>query len=96
MKITDKKIDELSHLAKLNFDTNVKEQIKADLEHILDFCNKLNELDTEGVEPLIYMSDRKTHLRDDVVQTSLDKKDALKNAPDADSDYFRVPKVIKK
>jgi aspartyl-tRNA(Asn)/glutamyl-tRNA(Gln) amidotransferase subunit C len=42
------------------------------------------------------MSDRVNHLREDIVKPSLDKKTALKNAPDADSDYFRVPKVIKK
>lgn len=96
MKITDKKIEELSHLAKLQFDDEGKEQIKTDLERILKFCEQLNELDTNGVEPLIYMSDRVDHLRDDIVVESLPKKEALKNAPNADSDYFKVPKVISK
>lgn len=96
MKITDQKIKELSHLARLNFDDKDKEKIKVDLGRIIRFCEKLNELDTTNVEPLIYMSDRTNHLRDDVVKPSLNKQTALKNAPDADSDYFRVPKVIKK
>ncbi len=96
MKITDKKIDELSHLARLSFEAQDKVQIKQDLERILEFCEQLNGLDTDGVEPLIYMSDRTNHLRDDVVEPSLDKKRALKNAPNADSDYFKVPKVINK
>ena len=96
MKITDQKIKELSHLAKLSFKSEDKDKIKSELGQILNFCEKLNELDTEGVEPLVYMSDRTNHLRPDVVKPSLNKSDALKNAPDADSDYFRVPKVIKK
>lgn len=96
MKITDKKIDELSHLARLNFDAEDKEQIKGELEQILNFCEKLNQLNTDDVEPLIYMSDRTNHLRDDVVKPSLETALALKNAPNADSDYFRVSKVIKK
>lgn len=96
MKITDQKIKELSHLARLNFEDKDSDKIKQDLERILNFCEKLNELDTENVEPLVYMSDRTNHLRDDVVKPSLEKSKALRNAPDADSDYFRVPKVIKK
>lgn len=96
MKITDKKIDELSHLARLEFKDEERENIKADLNRILSFCEQLNELDTEGVEPLVYISNRTNHLREDVVKPPLDKKTALKNAPDADSDYFRVPKVINK
>ncbi len=94
MKITDKKIDELAHLAKLTFESEGKEQIKQDLDRILKFCEQLNQLDTTGVEPLIYISDRTTHLREDVVEESLPKREALKNAPKADSDYFKVPKVI--
>ena len=96
MKITDQKIKELSHLARLNFEDKDQEKIKTDLERILNFCEKLNEVNKDQVEPLVYMSDRTNHLRDDVVKPSINKQEALKNAPDADSDYFRVPKVIKK
>jgi aspartyl-tRNA(Asn)/glutamyl-tRNA(Gln) amidotransferase subunit C len=57
-------------------------------------CEKLNEVDTEGVEPLIYMSDNENVLREDEVVQSISHEDALKNAPKKDSDFFRVPKVI--
>jgi aspartyl-tRNA(Asn)/glutamyl-tRNA(Gln) amidotransferase subunit C len=95
MKISDKKIDELAQLACLEFMNEDKARIKGDLERILVFCEKLNEVNTEGVEPLIYMSDGVNNLREDVVIDSITKEEGLKNAPNRDSDYFRVPKFIK-
>ncbi|MBI1305357.1 MAG: Asp-tRNA(Asn)/Glu-tRNA(Gln) amidotransferase subunit GatC [Bacteroidetes bacterium] len=96
MKITDKTIDELAHLARLEFSDEAKERIKEDLGRILEFCEQLNEVDTEGVEPLIYMSDVTDGLREDIPAAPLPKAEALKNAPKADSDYFKVPKVLNK
>ena len=96
MSIDDKKIDSLAHLARLEFDDTQKQAIKGDLDRILEFCDQLNEVDTEGVEPLIYMSDEQNVLRSDEVKPGLPKSEVLKNAPSADSDYFKVPKVIKK
>ena len=96
MNIDDKKVDELAQLARLEFDAAGKERIKADLNNILDFCDQLNQLDTEGVEPLVYMSDSSNVLRADQVQANTSKEDALKNAPSKDSDYFKVPKFISK
>jgi aspartyl-tRNA(Asn)/glutamyl-tRNA(Gln) amidotransferase subunit C len=96
MKITDRKIAELAHLCRLEFEGEKKENIKADLDKILDFCEQLNKLDTDNIEPLIYMTDNTNDLRDDVVVSDISKEDALKNAPSKDSDYFRVPKVIDK
>lgn len=96
MKITDKKIEELAHLARLEFEGEKKEKIKTDLEKIVGFCEQLNALDTEGIEPLIYLSDSTNVLREDVVKTDITKKEALENAPKKDSDFFRVPKVITK
>ena len=57
-------------------------------------CEKLKEVDTTNVEPLIYMSESHTVLRNDEVIQDITKADALKNAPKSDSDFFRVPKVI--
>lgn len=57
MDITDKTVEELAHLARLQFEGEEKERIKKDLSKILTFMEKLNELDTEGVEPLIYLSE---------------------------------------
>jgi|SRR5690606_7285966 len=94
MKITDKKVEELAHLARLNFNGEEKEAIRKDLENILDFCEKLQKVDTEGVEPLIYMTDTENNVREDIVKQEFTREELLRNAPAKDSDYFRVPKVI--
>jgi aspartyl-tRNA(Asn)/glutamyl-tRNA(Gln) amidotransferase subunit C len=94
MKITDEKIAQLAHLSRLEFDADATAKIKTDLENILDFCEKLNEVDTEGVEPLIYMTETTNTVREDQVEESFSKDQILSNAPKKDSDYFRVPKVI--
>ena len=96
MSISDKKIAELAHLARLESSATEKEAIKGDLDRIIDFCDKLKEVDTSGVEPLIYLSQEQTVLREDVAKQLLSKQEALKNSPSADSDYFKVPKVITK
>lgn len=89
-------IDQLAYLARLEFKDEEREAIKKDLERILQFVDKLQELDTDGVDPLIYLSDRINNLREDKVVKTISHEEALKNAPDADSDYFRIPKVIRK
>lgn len=94
MKITEEKINQLAHLARLEFTESEKESIKKDLENTLDLCEKLNEIDTEGVEPLIYMTNTTNELREDKIIPSITREQALANAPKKDSDYFRVPKVI--
>lgn len=96
MRVTDETIDRLAHLARLEFVDQDKENIRRDLEKILGFVDKLNELPTDGVEPLIFMSEDMNVLREDIVEPPLDRELALKNAPKRDSDYFRVPKVISK
>jgi len=96
MKIDDVLIDKLSGLAKLEFDPESKKEIINDLNKIIRFVEKLNEMDTEGVEPLTYMTEEVNTLRDDIAKTSITKEDALKNAPKKDSDYFIVPKVLDK
>jgi aspartyl-tRNA(Asn)/glutamyl-tRNA(Gln) amidotransferase subunit C len=94
MKITDEKIKQLAHLSRLEFDQKGIEGIKQDLENILDLCEKLNEVNTEGIEPLIYMTDTRNNVREDIVVQEYEREEILKNAPKKDSDYFRVPKVI--
>ncbi len=96
MKINERKIDELAQLARLEFKAEDKGRIKLELERILEFCDKLNALDTEGVEPLVYISDAKNVLREDEVGSHISKEEAFRNSPAHDSDYFKVPKVIKK
>lgn len=96
MKIDNELVDRLSELSKLEFDEQGKEGLKKDLQKILNLVEKLGEIDVEGVEPLIYMTDEKNVLRKDVVKDTVTKDEALLNAPQRDSDYFKVPKVIKK
>jgi len=87
-------VDKLAELAKLQFDEKGKEAIKGDLEKMLKFIEKLQEVDTTGVEPMIYVNEETNVFRKDEIVPSITKKEALENAPNADSDYFKVPKVI--
>jgi aspartyl-tRNA(Asn)/glutamyl-tRNA(Gln) amidotransferase subunit C len=96
MEITNKKIDELAHLARLEFKDDEKVKIKSDLERIVGFFDKLSEVNTDNLEPLIYMSDRQNNLRSDDIREVISKHEALKNSPSKDSDYFKVPKFINK
>ena len=96
MKVDNKLIDDLSRLAKLKFDEKTIEEMKSDFENILGFVDKLSEIDTERVEPLIYLSDEVNKLRADEIEEEVTQEQALKNAPNKDSDYFKVPTVLKK
>lgn len=89
-----KTVDEIAHLARLEFDEQLKPEILNDINRMLSFVDKLNELDTSSVEPLIYMTNEKNVMRADVPETTVTQKEALKNAPKKDSDYFKAPKVI--
>ena len=95
MKIDNSTVDKLADLAKLEFDAESKKEIVKDLSRVLDFVGKLNELDTENVEPLVYMTDETNVLRKDEVVQEITQEDALRNAPKKDSDYIIVPKVLK-
>lgn len=96
MEIDDKLIDKLSDLSKLKFEGAERDGIKKDLKRMINFVDKLGELDTAGVEPLVYMNDEPMVLRKDEVVDQISQRDALKNAPSKDSDYFKVPKVLDK
>ena len=95
-KITKDIIEKLATLSRLEFDGKDKEEVLSDLKRMLNFVSKLNELDTSGVEPLIYMNDEMNMLRADEVKKEITQKEALSNAPKHDSDYFKVPKVVEK
>ena len=89
-----KTVDEVAHLARLEFNDEAKTEIINDMNRMLKFVDKLSELDTEGQEPLIYMTDAVNVMREDEIEQTISQHDALKNAPKKDSDYFKVPKVI--
>lgn len=80
----------------LKFNDAEREEIKSDLEKMIGFVDKLKELDTTGVEPLLHMSGNTNMLREDVTGNMLSRQEALQNAPLHDEQFFKVPKVIKK
>ncbi len=94
MKIDRETVLKMAHLARLEIDEQELGVISTDLERILGFMEKLNELDTSHVEPLIYMTDAVNVARKDEVKQEITHEEALSNAPQKDSDYFRVAKVI--
>lgn len=96
MDVNDALIDKLAHLSRLEFAESEKQEIKSDLEKMIGFFDKLNELDTTGVEPLLHMSENVNIFRKDEVKGQISKEDVFRNAPLHDDQFFKVPKVIKK
>ena len=96
MKIDRETVDKIAHLARLELTEEEKERSITELSEILSFMAKLNELDTTGVEPLIYMNDAVNVLRADEVIQEMTREEALLNAPLKTAEYFKVTKVIQK
>lgn len=96
MKITPEEVAHLAHLARLEFNEQEVHSMVEDMDKILGFVAKIDELDLSGVEPLVYLSEERNILRADQIEEGLSKEEALKNAPQRDSDFFRVPKVMRR
>lgn len=96
MEVNDALIEHLCKLANLEFDETGKQEIKKDLEKMIGFVEQLNAMDVSGVEPLLYMGEETNVLREDILEIPLNRSEALKNAPLADDQYFKVPRVVKK
>ncbi len=94
MNIDLKTVDKIASLSKLEFNGDEKEAIVKDMNKMLDFVSKLSEVDTEGVKPLIHITDEVNVLRPDEIRIEITQKEALKNAPKKDSTYFKIPKVL--
>jgi len=94
MSVSDKDVRYVADLARLQLSDEEVTHLSKDMNDILGYMELLNELDTENIEPLEHVIELSSRLRQDQAKTPLSHDDALKNAPDADSDYFRVPKVI--
>lgn len=94
MKVDQSTLRKIAHLARLEFKEEDEEGMLKSMTEILDWVEKLNEVDTENVEPLKNMSTEVNALREDEVKNTLTHDQGLKNAPNKDSDYFRVPKVL--
>lgn len=95
MHIDTKLISRLEELARLELSETERAKLTGDLSEILKMVEKLEELDTSGVEPLTYINDEVNVLREDEVKNQVSPEEAFKNAPDSDGTFFKVPKVIK-
>jgi aspartyl-tRNA(Asn)/glutamyl-tRNA(Gln) amidotransferase subunit C len=95
MEVNDALVENLCKLACLEFDAAGKQEIKKDLQKMIGFVEKLNELDLRGVQPLLYMGEETNVLREDVPEAALSRKEAMANAPKSDQQYFKVPMVMK-
>jgi aspartyl-tRNA(Asn)/glutamyl-tRNA(Gln) amidotransferase subunit C len=96
MEVNDAMVEKLAHLSRLKFNDEEKQEIKTDLQRMISFVEKLNELNLDGVEPLLHLSDEVNVLREDEIKGSVSRENALKNAPLHDEEFIKVPKVIKK
>ena len=94
MKIDRTLLDKIAHLSRLDFDEKDAEKMMKDMSEIVEWVEKLKEVDTEGVEPLTTMSFEVNVMRQDQVKPHMPHEDALKNAPKKDDHFFRVPKVL--
>ena len=92
MNLTREDVLKLADIAKLELSSEQADALLGDLGKMLGFVDKVRALDLEGVEPLVYMTERENVLREDAPTAALSHADALRGAPGADSDYFRVPR----
>jgi aspartyl-tRNA(Asn)/glutamyl-tRNA(Gln) amidotransferase subunit C len=108
MKVTEKDVSYVAELANLELTSQERERMLKDMNSILDYIDRLNELDTSNVPPMAQISDKfgsaEKHgskepahgLREDLPAPSLPHQEALRNAPVTDGEFFKVPKVIEK
>jgi aspartyl-tRNA(Asn)/glutamyl-tRNA(Gln) amidotransferase subunit C len=96
MTIDKETVEKVAHLARLELAEDEKEKMIDDMSKILGFMAKLNEIDTSGIEPLVYMTSEINVLREDVIKQEITHQEALQNAPKHDENYFLVAKVIEK
>jgi aspartyl-tRNA(Asn)/glutamyl-tRNA(Gln) amidotransferase subunit C len=94
MKITKQEVEHVAKLARLELSDQEKDRLTTQLSNILTYVEKLNELDTKGVEPTSHVLDIKNVMRDDVPAPSLTQDRALANAPEKAAGHYKVPKII--
>lgn len=93
-KITKQDVAYVAGLAQLRLDDAAQERLVKEMGDILAYMDKLNSLDTKGVEPMMHALEMTNVFREDVVGTSLPREEALKNAPVDNGAYFIVPKIL--
>ncbi len=94
MAIPIEEVKRVAELARLRFTEEELNRMAGELEKILAYVRKLEEVDTSDVEPMSHVHDDAGRLREDDVERRINRDEALSNAPDTDGKFFRVPKVI--
>ncbi|BAV94979.1 Asp-tRNA(Asn)/Glu-tRNA(Gln) amidotransferase subunit GatC [Ichthyobacterium seriolicida] len=94
MKVSIDKIDKLAKLAKLHFNEEEKQIMLDNLNNMVSFIDCLNEVNTDNVEPLVYINQNTNVFREDSPRDWINQEEALKNAPEKDGNYFRLPKFM--
>ena len=92
--ITEKDVEYVANLAQLNLDDALKTRLVGELGNILDYIGKLNELDTDGVEPMMHVQALSNVFRDDEIAPSLPREVVMENAPKHDGEYILVPQIL--
>jgi aspartyl-tRNA(Asn)/glutamyl-tRNA(Gln) amidotransferase subunit C len=96
MEVTNTLIDNLASLARLHIPESEKETLRNDMENMISFFEKLQSVNTEGIPPLLHMTEEINKLRSDTTAQLIDRETALKAATNKSDAFFLVPKVIKK
>jgi aspartyl-tRNA(Asn)/glutamyl-tRNA(Gln) amidotransferase subunit C len=96
MAVSKKDVEHIAKLAKLKFNEAEKEKLQGELNKILEYIDKLNEIDLTDVQPLENINDSENVFREDKAEVCLPKEEALKNAPSKTENFFKVPKVLDK
>jgi aspartyl-tRNA(Asn)/glutamyl-tRNA(Gln) amidotransferase subunit C len=94
LKLSSQEVEYVANLARLEITDAEKEKFTSQLNNILLYIDKLNELDTKGVEPMSHAIGVTNAFREDKILSSIGTEQTLANAPDARGEFFRVPKVI--
>lgn len=96
MELNRETTRKIADLARLDFDEQELASIQQDLQQMIRFVEKLQEIDTTGVEPLTHITAEGNRLREDEIRGSISNKEALLNAPAKEGPFFTVPKMINK
>lgn len=94
MKLSKETIDHIAELARLDFTEEEKEELVLDMEKVISYLDKLDELDTSYVKVTEHIIPLKNVFREDEVESSFDREEMLKNAPKEEAGYFKVPKIL--
>ncbi len=94
MKLTQEQLAKVAHLARIEWNENRAAAMGASLNQILAYMDELNEVDTDNVRPTIHAVELENAWREDTVEPSLSQEEALRNAPERNEIFFKVPKLV--